>query len=519
MKLSIDWTTSEPNPVDQRYFGHNTVWSDWGLGIWDENNPTQPNPEVIDWVADVQPGVLRFPGGTRTLTYDFRKAIGPHTNRQKQLDPFEGVVEENLTLYGYGEFFQLLDQIEARVGQRPLATVTTPWTIGTPEHTAALVAYLNGRVGDMTPISDGPDANDEHWMDVNHWAQQRHEHGHLEPYGVQFLEIGNEQYLQLSGGTAKFNQAEQWWPQNPFPDPPKSPENPSPTTIEAYATQVKRTAELIRRFDPNIKIGAQTYSSIIFGNNKINKWVSENDKKHGNKKPWNPTLVEIAGDSIDFLVVHAYRIPIVNRLRLMTETVEGILDQLKEISDLPVAITEYGFYKMGDRLRNAIVTADMIRLGIERNLEMLLRHIIIERSNNDFANSGMIRLNREVSDEWYRTPAWYAMEMLAKGMLPEALPTKGQEKLITALATRDQQNSNKVTVLVIGRALARGTQYVEFNLPDGNWHGSVKTLTGRRIDADHKDLAITALPIEPANGKVKHRVPKQSVSLFELDRV
>jgi len=515
MKLKIDWSASQTKPISQRLFGHNTVWSDWGLGIWDENNPTQPNPEVIDWVAGVRPGVLRFPGGTRTLTYDFRKAVGP--NREAQRDPFTGEVEAEPTLYGYGEFFKLLEEIHNRTGQRPLATVTTPWTIGTPEHTAALVAYLNGKVGDMTPIADEPDAMGVDWQDVNHWAQQRHDHGHAEPHEVEFLEIGNEQYLHLSGGTADFNQSEQWWPDNStHPGPPELPEEPTPTTIRRYAEQVVRTVALIRRFDPNIKIGAQTYSSIVFGNNRINEWVSKNDEKERTGEAWNPTLIEIAGGSLDFLVVHAYRIPIINKLRLMTHTVERILDQLGTLTDLPVAITEYGFYKLGDRLRNAIVTADMIRMGAERNLEMMLRHIIIERSDNDFANSGMIRLNKKVSDKWYRTPAWYAMEMLAQGLLPEAMPTGGQQRLTTALATRDQADPNKISIMVVGRSLSRGTRKVEFNLPPGKWRGQFRSLTGKKIDADHENLDFIDLPIESSSNKVVQRVNKQSVNLFQL---
>lgn len=157
-------------PLSRDLLGHNTVWSQGGLGLWNDAAGAV-DPAALDQVRALAPGLLRFPGGTRAMRYHFEQALG--ATRVPQCDPFRGVVDA--TGYGPAEFLALAGALGADVSW------VAPWVDGSPEETARLAAFL----------ADKP--------------------------AVKFLEIGNEPYLGLPAGPpsscgrpSQFVQDERW---------------------------------------------------------------------------------------------------------------------------------------------------------------------------------------------------------------------------------------------------------------------------------------------------------------------
>jgi alpha-L-arabinofuranosidase len=62
----------------------------------------------------------------------------------------------------------------------------------TKHESAALVAFMNGRVDDTRAI--GVDINGTDWKTVSHWAQLRAKNGNPEPANIKFFDFGNEIY-------------------------------------------------------------------------------------------------------------------------------------------------------------------------------------------------------------------------------------------------------------------------------------------------------------------------------------
>ena len=159
--------------VDKRLFGNNLLGydsaecADYGSGIWD---PRQKKavPEVISLAKSLPITVARFPGGTDSELYDWKKTIGSAGSRKKYL-------------YGLDEFLRTCEQLGAE------AIITLPYFKGTPNDAANLVRYLNS-----------PDTGSTGGTD---WAHTRAMNGHPAPYNVKYFELGNEVFY----GVAKNN--------------------------------------------------------------------------------------------------------------------------------------------------------------------------------------------------------------------------------------------------------------------------------------------------------------------------
>lgn len=130
---------------------------------------------------------------------------------------------------------------------------------------AAWVAFMNGRVSDTRPIGIDPEGND--WKTVGYWARKRVEGGRAEPLSVVYWEVGNELFWASEEGH---------------------------TTAREYAEGFVRFAQAMKAMDPAIKVGAGAMSD---------------PSAYGDLDPrveWNTTLLGIAKQYMDFLVVHPY---------------------------------------------------------------------------------------------------------------------------------------------------------------------------------------------------------------------
>ncbi|MGZ3429550.1 MAG: hypothetical protein ACXVCV_23025, partial [Polyangia bacterium] len=197
-------------PVSRDLYGHNTVWSQGGLGLWDDAQQA-PSATALQEIEVLLPGVLRFPGGTRAMRYHFDQARGP--TRTPQCDPFKGTLDA--TGYGPDEFLAIAAQLGSDVSW------VAPWVDGSPDESGRIAAF----------VADKP--------------------------AVKLLEIGNEPYLGLPAGPAsgscgrpsQFVQDERW-----------DGATRIPTTAADYAAQLVATATRVRAAAPSLRIGAPATS-------------------------------------------------------------------------------------------------------------------------------------------------------------------------------------------------------------------------------------------------------------------
>jgi hypothetical protein len=513
-----DWSRTL-GPVTPWSFGHNTVWVRGGLGVWDEATQTF-RPEVVDLVRALRPGVLRFPGGTRAMLYHFAGAIGPRPGRAPQCDPYTGELDP--TGYGLDEFLRLATQLGAEV------TLVSPWVDGTPEEAAALVAYVNADPASTVPL--GTDDNGTDWGTAGDWARRRAENGHPAPYGVPFLEIGNEPYL--SGCTP----------------PPDSCGHPGrfcqnvrrvrgrtiTTTARDHAQQVARTGRLVRAVDPSIRIGASAFSPTILigadelGGSDVATASAANDRATGD--PWNIRLVDEAGPDFDFFVLHPYNLVTVPFFPpqdplILAESLRLAVHQLRALDPTKqVAVTEFGYLFFAASLLGALLAAQVVRVALEEQLLMTLRHILIEDRTSlfnlqePFANSAAILPDPATSGAPYRTtPGYWALRLLTEYLSGSVVPVRTEVPGLVALASMDPGAGSAAVVLIRNRP-AGITWDVSVALPPGTWRGTATTLSGPVLYTPMTEIGGDRSRLGPATGTVMVGVPAHALVILALSR-
>ncbi|MGI6460911.1 MAG: alpha-L-arabinofuranosidase C-terminal domain-containing protein [Candidatus Hydrogenedentales bacterium] len=138
-----------------------------GLSLMPSDNVEGWRRDAIDALRRVRPGVLRWPGGCSASFYFWRDGIGPVDERRPRESPYWGGLENNDV--GTAEFTALCREI----GAEPLICVNV--LTGSPAEAADWAAYCN--------------APAEHPQ-----GALRALHGHAEPFGVTYWELGNEPY-------------------------------------------------------------------------------------------------------------------------------------------------------------------------------------------------------------------------------------------------------------------------------------------------------------------------------------
>jgi hypothetical protein len=492
--VTPSWSTmiaaAGPNVV-----GHNAVWSRGGLGLWDDgaNAPIAP---VMALVSDLHPGVLRFPGGTRAMRYHFDQAIGPIAQRMPQCDPFTGTTDA--THYGVDEFLLVAQQAGAEV------TLVAPWVDGTPEEAAALVAYVNADPSSTVMI--GVDANGKDWGTAGSWATRRVQNGHAAPYGVKYLEIGNEQYHDLPVGPAvscgrasTFRQDERWIGTTKIP-----------TTAADHATQVARYAMLVHAVDPNIKVGASAYSTYD-GHSNAADAISDLDMRMGTNDPWDRRLLTDGG-AFDFFILHPYDFSTGDYRITLADKLHKTVDDLHTLAPgKGIAITEYGFLFDGGSLLNAIVSADVVRVSIEENVLLALRHILIEdRTDEPFADSAAI-----AGPDHQLAAGYQVMRLLARNLQPVAVSVTSSDPDVVALATRNEAGDT-LALVVIDRRTKGSTRGISLALPQGKYAGTQTLLTAPQLTST--DVSVTESPAS-GTGTLSLQLPAHSLIVVRLSRI
>ncbi|MDR1380867.1 MAG: carbohydrate binding domain-containing protein, partial [Tannerella sp.] len=157
--------------------------------------------DLAQALADIRPGVFRFPGGCIVegtdleTRYDWKKSVGPVENRPLNENRWHYTFQHRYypdyyQSYGLGfyEYFLLSEEI----GAEPLPVLSCGLACqfqnsDSAAHVAVcdLDSYIRDAL-DLVEFANG-DATTE-------WGRLRAEMGHPEPFGLKFIAIGNEQW-------------------------------------------------------------------------------------------------------------------------------------------------------------------------------------------------------------------------------------------------------------------------------------------------------------------------------------
>jgi alpha-N-arabinofuranosidase len=158
--------------------------------------------DVLDLVAELGVGLVRYPGGNFVSGYRWEDSVGPRDQRPTRLDPAWRSLESNE--FGLGEFMTWVRQ----AGVEPMLAVN----LGTrgAQEAAELLEYCNYPGG--TQLSD-----------------LRIKHGATEPYGIKVWCLGNE----MDG-----------------------PWQIGHRDAASYGQLAAQTAHMLRRVDPSVELVA-----------------------------------------------------------------------------------------------------------------------------------------------------------------------------------------------------------------------------------------------------------------------
>ena len=154
--------------------------------------------DLVEALRDLHPGVMRFPGGcvvegnSLATRYQWKNTIGPVENRPLNENRWNYTFKDRscpdyFQSYGLGfyEFFQLCEDI----GARPLPILSVGLSCQYESHEQvpldSLKPYIQDAL-DLIEFANGPKEST--------WGSVRTKMGHPEPFGLQFIGIGNEQW-------------------------------------------------------------------------------------------------------------------------------------------------------------------------------------------------------------------------------------------------------------------------------------------------------------------------------------
>jgi len=142
-------------------------------GIWKADG-SELREDTLDLIKQLNPPLIRYPGGNFASGYHWEDGIGPKAKRPPRHDAAWQAEESNLV--GTDEFLAFCEQI----GTEPLLVVNDG--SGTPEEAARWVAYCND-----------PETTEQ--------GKRRAANGHPEPYHVRYWGVGNEVWGAWQIGT------------------------------------------------------------------------------------------------------------------------------------------------------------------------------------------------------------------------------------------------------------------------------------------------------------------------------
>src|SRR5262249_6991527 len=147
-----------------------------------KNRPNGLRPDLLQFLDDMHPAFMRFPGGCwvegqyMTDAYQWKQTVGDIATRHNQHNIWQYEVTNGL---GFHEYLQMCEDL----GAEPLFVIN--------------VGMAHADVTGMDQIShkvqDALDAIEYCNGDVNTvWGSLRAANGHPKPFNLKYMEIGNE---------------------------------------------------------------------------------------------------------------------------------------------------------------------------------------------------------------------------------------------------------------------------------------------------------------------------------------
>lgn len=163
-----------------------------------KNRPGGLRPDMVQMLADLKPGFVRFPGGCIVeghhldLRYQWKETIGPVAERKLLVNRWNTEFKHRpapdyYQSFGLGffEYFQLCEDL----GSEPLPILNCgmacQFNTGELAPMNELEPYIQDAL-DLIEFANGPTSSP--------WGRRRAEMGHPAPFGLKMVGIGNEQW-------------------------------------------------------------------------------------------------------------------------------------------------------------------------------------------------------------------------------------------------------------------------------------------------------------------------------------
>ncbi len=154
--------------------------------------------DLVEALRDLHPGVMRFPGGcvvegnSLATRYQWKNTLGDVENRPLNENRWNYTFKyrafpDYYQSYGLGfyEFFQLCEDI----GARPLPILSVGLSCQYESHEQVPVDSLQPYIDDALDLIEFANG-----AATTKWGKVRADMGHPEPFGLEFIGIGNEQW-------------------------------------------------------------------------------------------------------------------------------------------------------------------------------------------------------------------------------------------------------------------------------------------------------------------------------------
>ena len=181
--------------------GTGDIWMDM-ISIFPEetfnNRKNGLRKDLVQLLADIDPGFLRFPGGCivegRTLAqrYQWKKTVGPVEERETLINRWNEEFAHRLTPdyfqsfgLGFFEYFQLAEDLDAEPLPILGCGIACQFNTGELVPMEDLDPYIQDAMDLIEFANGGPETA---------WGKVRADMGHPEPFNMKYIGIGNEQW-------------------------------------------------------------------------------------------------------------------------------------------------------------------------------------------------------------------------------------------------------------------------------------------------------------------------------------
>lgn len=249
--------------IHRTLFGANICWP---MHVNNLDQKTQTGKDFValaPYAKQLGITILRYPGGLWSDAYRWKQGIGSIAERK--MGSVTGIRNDQMPRIGTDEFLRFCEAAGMQ------GDITVNYGLCTYESPQA--AYQEA--ADWVEYCNAPNDGSNPGAGTD-WAAVRAQNGHPAPYHVQYWEIGNEI------NNLEHSEKNHW----------------GHTDVTTYAKRCVGFARAMKAIDPTIKVGAVGHRTVDY--------VSPNDTKIGSKKPWDRTVLEIAGKDLDFIIPHLY---------------------------------------------------------------------------------------------------------------------------------------------------------------------------------------------------------------------